>query len=234
MNENFRMHFPPYYLPRPALHLDAATIAAYEALWTTITTAQEARDISYSLPTPRWQFLCYLADHKPILLHGSGNPNVKAFEPRQAIDVLAFGNRPAVYAASDGIWPMYYAILDRDQYPMLIVNDCSRVRAATGELSEPFYFFSISQTALSHQPWRDGTIYILPRTTFEPQAAFPKDSDSIHVQQWASPVSVTPLATLAVSPTDFPFLHQIRGHDDQVLQQRARANPDGFPWLDEA
>jgi hypothetical protein len=232
--EDAHMHVPRYYLPRPALQLDATTIAAYEALWTHITTAPEAGELPYSLPMPRWQFLCYLADHKPVVLHGSGNPNVIAFEPRQAADVIAFGNRAAVYAASDGIWPIYYAILDRDQYAMSLTNACIRVVTPTGEASEPFYFFSISQTALVYRPWRTGTVYILPRTTFEPQPPIPSGDSAIHVLQWASPMRVVPLAKLHVTPADFPFLDQIRGHDDQIQHERARANPDGFPWIDDA
>jgi hypothetical protein len=228
------MNLPGYYLPRPALQLDAATIAAFEALWTQITHAPEAAELDYSLPVPRWQFLCYLADHKPVLLHGSGNPNVRTFEARKATDLFEFGDRAAVYAASDGIWPMYFAILDRDQYPMSLTNACIRVAAATGELSEPFYFFSISQTALASRPWRTGTIYVLPRASFEPQPPIPSGDSAIHVLQWASPVPVTPLARLQVTPADFPFLDQIRGHDDQLEQQRARANPEGFPWVDDA
>jgi hypothetical protein len=234
VKEGAHMHLPSYYLARPALQLDAATIAAYEALWAQITTAPEASELPYSLPLPRWQFLCYLADRKPVLLHGSGNPDVTAFEPRQPADVIAFGNRAAVYAASDGIWPIYYAILDRDQYPMSLTNACIRVAPPTGEPGEPFYFFSISQGALAQRPWRTGTVYILPRATFEPQPPIPAGDSAVHVMQWASPVQVTPLAKLRVNPADFPFLAQIRGHDDQVQQQRARANPDGFPWIDEA
>lgn len=228
------MHIPHYYLPRPALQLDAAIIAAYEALWTRITAAPMADELPYDLPTPVWQFLCYLADHKPVVLHGSGNPNVSAFEPRQATDVIEFGNRAAVYAASDGIWPIYFAILDRDQYPMTLTNACIRVVTSTGESSDPFYFFSISQSARVHEPWRAGTVYILPRTTFEPQMPIASDNGTIHVLQWASPVLVTPLAKFRVTPADFPFLDQIRGHDDQVQQERIHANPDGFPWIDDA
>jgi hypothetical protein len=227
------MHMPHYYLARPALQLDAATIAAYEALWADITSAPAGGELPYSLPVPRWQFLCYLADRKPVLLHGSGNPNISAFEPRQAADIMAFGNRAAVYAASDGIWPIYFAILDRDQYAMSLTNACLRVATPAGEQSEPFYYFSISQTALAHQPWRAGMVYILPRTTFEPQPPIPYGSSAIHVMQWASPQQVVPLAKLRVGSADFPFLDQIRGHDDQIQQQRAQANPDGFPWIDE-
>jgi hypothetical protein len=227
------MQLPRYYLPRPPLDLDAATIVAAEALWTQITTSAEAGELPYSLPIPRWQFLCYLADHKPVVLHGSGNPNLMELEPRQTNDVSEFGNRCAVYAASDGIWPIYFAILDRDQYAMSLTNGCFRVVTPTGVRSEPFYFFSISQTALQHQPWRTGTVYILPRATFEQQPPLPYPDSEIHVMHWASPEQVKPLAKVTITPDDFPFLSQIRGHDDMVQRQRASANPDGFPWIEE-
>lgn len=228
------MRMPTYYLPRPAMQLDPDTIAAYEALWNDITSTSETVELSYSLPTPRWQFLCYLADHKPVLLHGSGNPDVAVFETRKADDLMEFGNRAAVYAASDGLWPMYYAILDRDTYPMSLNNACVRVSTPAHGLSEPYYFFSISQSARSAQPWHAGMVYLLPRTTFEPHLPIHADDGEIHVMQWASSMPVVPLAKLRVEPADFPFLEQIRGHDDQVMFERARANPDGFPWIDEA
>jgi hypothetical protein len=228
------MQVPHYYLSRPMLQLDGPTIASYEAHWAQLTTTPDTAALAYSLPSPRWQFLCYLADHKPVVLHGSGKSDILAFEPRQAVDALDFGNRAAVYAASDGIWPLYYAILDRDQFPMSLTNACIRVVSPLGESSEPLYFFSISQTALVHRPWRTGTVYILPRTTFEPQQPIPFGDSAIHVLQWASPVPVTPLAKLHVTPADFPFLDQIRGHDDHIQQQRIRANPNGFPWIDDA
>ena len=41
---------------------------------------------------------------------------------------------------------------------------------------------------------------------------------------------VRPLAKLAVAPEDFPFLQQIRGHDDERLQDYATALQTGSPW----
>lgn len=227
------MQLPRYYLPRPALQLDPATLAAYEALWRQIERAPEPAELVYTLPTPRWQFLCYLAEHKPVVLHGSGALDIRTFEARQSNDLHEFGNRAAVYAASDGIWPIYFAILDREQFPMSLTNACFRVVAPGGVAGEPFYYFSISQAALARQPWRAGMVYILPRTTFEQQPPLPFEDSAVYVQQWASPEPVAPLAKLRVAPEDFPFLHQLRGHDDQIQRQRALANPDGFPWIDE-
>jgi hypothetical protein len=227
------MQLPRYYLPRPAFHLDATTIAACEALWADISTSSQLSELHYTLPIPRWQFLCYLADHKPVVLHGSGNPDLPALEPRQTDDVNEFGNRCAIYAASDGIWPIYFAILDRERYPMSLTNACIRVVTPTGTQSDPFYFFSISQVALQHQPWRKGTIYLLPRATFEQQPPIATDDAEIYVMQSASAERVKPIAKITVTPDDFPFLAQIRGHDDLVQRQRATANPDGFPWVDD-
>jgi len=42
------------------------------------------------------------------------------------------------------------------------------------------------------------------------------------------------MATLAVTPGDFPFLKQVRSHDQQAVSDRAAQDPDNFPWLNEA
>jgi hypothetical protein len=41
---------------------------------------------------------------------------------------------------------------------------------------------------------------------------------------------VKPLARVAVEPEDFPFLSQIRGHDDERLEEYAHAMETGAPW----
>lgn len=51
----------------------------------------------------------------------------------------------------------------------------------------------------------------------------------VHIPQWASLEAVTPLARIAVAPEDFPFLAEIRGHDDAYILERAKSDPDGFP-----
>jgi hypothetical protein len=189
--------------------------------------------IDYTLAAPRWQFLCYLCDHKDILLHGSGRSDIVEFEPRQSNDVAEFGNRRAVYAASDGIWPIYFAIVDRDGGVTSLVNSCARVVGPDGRRGEPYYFFSINADALSRRPWRRGTIYVLPRQSFEQQAPLPYRGLQLEAAQWASPVSVRPLARLQVEPDDFPFLDKLRGHDPQRVTERAARDPAGFPWLDD-
>jgi hypothetical protein len=58
----------------------------------------------------------------------------------------------------------------------------------------------------------------------------PFGSHEVQIAQLASFVPVQPLAKLTVTPSDFPFLTQIRGHDDQRLQEYATALQTGAPW----
>jgi len=46
-------------------------------------------------------------------------------------------------------------------------------------------------------------------------------------------VPVTSVAELTVDLGDFPFLEQIRGHDDKVPQARIASDPTGFPWAED-
>ena len=226
------MQLPAYYLPRPPLDLAPATCAAFERLYDEAVRPGHGEVLDYTLSSPKWQFLCWLCDTQEVLLHGSGAPGIRVFEPRQSNDIEEFGNRRAVYAASDGIWPLYFAIVDRERYVRSLVNGCFRVLGPDGARGDPYYFFSINEDALPHQPWRAGTIYMLPRAGFEPQPRESYRGAALEIAQWASPAPVQPLAQLVVGPADFPFLAQIRAHDMAVVSQRAERDPKGFPWLD--
>jgi hypothetical protein len=226
------MEMPAYWLPRPAMNLTQDDTAALEAIFDARLALGRGDWLDETLPIPKWQFLCWLADEKGLLLHGTGNPDIAAFEPRQSNDVSEFGNRKAVYAASDGLWPMFFAVVDRANYSMTIVNAAIRVESPAGEISQPYYFFSMTDTALAQQPWRDGVIYILPRDGFEEQAGDLIQNHRIHTNHWANLQPVRPLAKLKVAPDDFPFLAQVRGQDDALLAERFEANPDGFPWVE--
>jgi len=184
----------------------------------------------YPLTEPKWQFLCYIAENADVVLHGSPDPTIDQFRPRRAYDTLEFGNRTAIYAATDGIWPMFYAVLDRERHPMSLSNACIRI-GEPGAWSEPHYFFSITAAALSQRPWRTGKVYLLPAHTFIAQPPLTVGDRLVQPAQAASEVPVRPLAKLTVTAQDFPFLDQVRGHDDKALQERAAKDPGGFPWV---
>jgi hypothetical protein len=125
---------------------------------------------------------------------------------------------------------MFYAILDRENCKMRLLNGALRFELPEG-LSDVRYFFSVSQESLELYPWREGTMYILPKNGFVPQPPHRLGNFSIHELHWANLNPVRPLAKIKISPDDFPFLSQVRGHNNRVVQVRSRANPSGFPWL---
>jgi hypothetical protein len=106
------MEIPDYCLVRPE-GTTAADLVAFERLYTDQIEPGGGRRIDYGLAAPRWQFLCWLAETKDVLLHGSGNAGIREFEPRRPADTSEFGGRNAVFAASDGIWATFFAIVDR-------------------------------------------------------------------------------------------------------------------------
>ena len=222
------MELPDYWMPRPGPAPDTATRAEFDQVLDEALLAGPDDFIDYQLEAPRWQFLCHAADRGGFVLHGTGNPDITIFEPRQSNDVGEFGNRSAVYAASDGLWPMYFAILDRDRYDIGLVNACIRVAGLAGS----YYYFSITASVLEQQPWRTGIVYLLPGETFEIQPSIMDGGREVKIAQVASLVPVRPAAKLLVQPEDFPFLQAIRGHDNEELRARAAADPDGFPWSD--
>lgn len=223
------MMLPDYWLTRPTVSIDAGALRAFDELLDTALSIGGCPTIQFTLPWPKWQFLCHLADHHDIALHGSGDPNIALFEPRQSNDLSEFGNQKAIYAASDGLWAMFFAIVDRQRVTS-ITNACIRLVDEMGRLHGPYYVFSVSQLALPNQPWRTGTVYLLPRGTFTLQPPLAFGSNEVQIAQLASFVAVQPLAKLTVTPADFPFLNHIRGHDDQRLQEYAAALQTGAPW----
>ncbi len=150
------MELPAYWLPRPTLALDEATQERLEALYVHAVAPGQGDWIRKKLPVPAWQFLCWLADHKGHLLHGTGDPRIARFEPRQSNDVGEFGNRRAVYAASDGIWAKFFAITDRVGYPMTISNAAIRPELPNSQTTKPNYFFSMTHHVLSSRPLARG------------------------------------------------------------------------------
>ncbi|KAB8161836.1 hypothetical protein FH609_020115 [Streptomyces sp. 3MP-14] len=186
--------------------------------------------IEYRLAAPKWRFLCHAVDVGGLLLHGSGDPDIRVLEPRQPEDDSELGSRPGVYAAADGIWPMFFATVDRERHRFLM----SSMGARPGDLGPPapaFYYFSLTAEVLARRPWRAGSVYLLPPDGFELQAPMVARGVRVRPAQAVCPRPVRPVARIAVEPADFPFLGQVLPHDDEELLAMAAAEPLGFPWL---
>lgn len=223
------MQPPSYLLPRPPLDLTPEKQAAFEDLFR--STPRGAR-VNYSLPYPKWQYLTYLCEAKELVLHGSQVLDIAVVEPRQAQDARAYSNQRAIYATTDGIWVIYFAIIDRRGHPGLsLFNTCLQARIAPDQLSDPLYYFSITRSALLEKPWCEGMIYILPRQSFEQEDAQQVQGVEIVFPHWISRTPVEPLARLQVSAMDFPFLDQVHGHDNARLEQLAISDPTGASLL---
>jgi hypothetical protein len=225
-------------MERPPVRLDASTRAAIEEV---LSRAQAGGpegplDVDTILEasgdvTP-WQFLCGLAERREIAFHGTGDPSIESFEPREPIDFAPFGQQRAVFATTDPIWAMFYAIVDREGFGLAINNGALLLLDDEGRDGLPYYYFSITEAALPKEPWRTGYVYFLPAETFVAQPTATYAGRAARIPQLASPVPVTPFARLQVAPGDFPFLTQIRGHDDDRLAEYAQAVMAAGPWPD--
>src|SRR5918994_110831 len=103
-------------MERPPLSLDRRTHAAIEEF---LSLGQPGgadglldldRIVHASGGVTPWQFLCGLAERREIAFHGTGDPNIESFEPREPVDFAPFGQQKAVFATTDPIWAMFYAI----------------------------------------------------------------------------------------------------------------------------
>ncbi|MFC2065320.1 hypothetical protein ACFLXB_09530 [Chloroflexota bacterium] len=217
-----------FLLPRPPFDLTDDKRKAFDDLF---ASTPEGSSIDYHLPYPKWEFLSYLCESQELVLHGSQNLEISTVEPRQAIDIKEFSNQKAIYATTDGIWVIYFSIPDRQKYRDLsLFNSCLQAQISEDQFSDPLYFFSITHSVLVKQPWCDGAVYILPRQTFEQEAPQQAQGFTVVFPHWISTQAVEPLAKLKVSQEDFPFIEQIHGHDDEILEKLAVKDPAGFPW----
>jgi hypothetical protein len=219
----------PYWLRRPGPAPDAAARAEFDALLAAALGAGPGTAIDYRLAAPKWQFLCHVADRGQVVLHGSSDPDIGRFEPRQSNDILEFGNRKAVYAAADGLWAMFFAILDRPRHRMSLTNSCFRLLGEDGSVSEPYYYFAVNNEVLEQNQLGPGTVYLLPESRFEREPAFVEGGRRVLTAQAACLEPVEPLAKLAVEPADFPL--RIRGYDLATQLARVEADPGEFPWV---
>jgi hypothetical protein len=180
-------------------------------------------------PIPKWAFLMWLTGEKNLLAHGTGDPSIAVFEPRQADDAGAFGNQNAVYAASDAMWATFFAILDRQNTPMSIINTAMR---ASQQPPRDIYFFSVCDQALAKRPFRFGWVYFFERGQFVQEPAYTMRELTVQTHHWASLEAVRPLLKVFVEPQDFVFLQHIRSHNEAEVWQRVKKNPNGFPWVE--
>ena len=221
---------PSDYLRAPRLEFDAAAAREFDALFDQALVRGDNAIIENASDRPKHEFLTYLVDRRGVLMHGSNRTALEVIKPRLQTNYLGWPVR-AVFATADGIWPMFFAVLDREIYEGSLRNGCFWVTDADGA-RQKCYHFSINAAMLEREPWNDGMIYILPRDGFRQE----RDTQGEPLEEWVSETPVRPLARLPVAPTDFPFLRQVQGHDEAALERLESAPGDlftGFAHLTE-
>lgn len=200
----------------PELLLDEEKTHAFSALMTELLLDGNGREIEWQLPYPKHEFLQYLAMQEEFIFHGSKNMDITEFSTRRTSvelnDRSGRGNKQAVYGTHDGLWPMFFAIVDRQNLSGSIRNGVMYLKNEQGD-EQAVYQFSINQELVAKRPYTPGALYVLPRETFSRISI----ADGSLSNEWASEVPVKPLAKLILEPEDFPFLDQIGGHDDSEL-----------------
>ena len=156
--------------------------------------------IDYRLDVPKHEFLSYLIHESGYLLHGTASAHLDEVRPMLATDYDA-RTLEAVFATSDGIWPLFFATLDRGRAGSLW-NGCYQVRRGT--VLHRYYFFFTEADPRDEAVWRDGAIYVLPREPFA-RTWIPNE--------WVSRQPIRAVAKIAVSPSDFPFKHRVKRFD---------------------
>lgn len=156
--------------------------AAFDAL---VDATPEGAFVDYRLEPPRWWFLHHLV-RRGFVLHGSNETAIDEFELRGNFDAHNVRRVEGVFASDDAVWPLYFATADRWEGRRGLINWCEHAGGAAR------YLF-----ALEGEPsWTSGTIYALPRTTFEPTPGS---------RELVSFVPVRPRLRVHVTPAEFPL-----------------------------
>lgn len=177
-------------------------VQAFEAAYA--AALNEGTSIRYSGPYPKHRLIQYIAQHHAVLLHGSNQMDIEQFEPRR--QTLYNGEYvEAVFATKDGIWPVFYAVLDRSRLKGNFRNACF-----IGTGSKRYYYFSLTRDTLADYPWTAGTVYFLPEHTFRKSG-----EGYIDFAEWVSPSFVKPLTQIEVEPNDFLYRNHVACHNSK-------------------
>ena len=202
----------------PEFELTPEKEAAFSTLLKNTLEKAEGGWIAYDLSYPKHEFIQYVIAQDVVIFHGSNHDDIETFSPvrksYELRDETGRGNLQAVYGTHDGLWSMFFAIVDRPNLRGSIRNGVMYFHNQEGK-TLAVYNFSINQDQLPEKPWRQGTLYFLPRDTFVRL----KMTENSYSNEWGSEQEVKPIAKLSLEPEDFPFLDMIDGHDDGELMR---------------
>ena len=165
--------------------------------------------IDYHLSYPKVDFLNYLCDWQGYVAHGTPRQDLSVLQPvRLSTDSGEFGNRQQIFCSPDGVWAMWFAILDKSKFRSTR-NGCVRQGHGAGRVK--YYHFELPTVNRAEPPFTDGMLYLARPEDFPHHRQYPMlvhfDAE---IEEWGSVDPVTPLARLPVSPHDFPYLDKVQ------------------------
>ncbi|WP_042222201.1 hypothetical protein [Oceanobacillus manasiensis] len=183
------------------LNLSKQAIEEFDRLFLKHISSNNGSVFTYNSKYPLYMFLNYVIENKDVVVHGSNNSSINKFEPRNS---TLFNGRPinAVFASSDGVWSLFFAVQNRKGYVGSIRNMCLSITSNKG--IKRYYYFSTNNHK-APDCWTDGTIYFLSKSQFKQGGI--KD-------EWVCEKELKPLAKLNVTSSDFPFLSKVRVHKE--------------------
>lgn len=181
----------------------------------------------------RWVFLEYLTRRCEVVLLGSNDPYLTRLEPFVLAPSIPGWDTPRYFAFSDGMRPMYQAIVDLNRLQRM--NHLAQVVVADvghdNSAPEPSrFYFGLDYRVLPEAPWRRGTVYLYARADMP--SGF--DAPDGPIGEADPPQPIRPLAKLEVAPWDWPLLGRVRGFNVEAHQERARDWNGAFPWIGDA
>jgi hypothetical protein len=196
-----------HFLKVAELELSKQAVKDFDEIYEHYIINGNGNFITYTSNYPKYLFLNYIIENKNVLVHGSNNSDINKLEPRAQ---LLANNKPvkAVFAASDGIWSLFFAVINRKEYMGSLRNICLTIPTKKG--IKRYYYFSVNKE-FKGKYWTDGILYILPKKPFK--------QGGIN-DEWICENNVKPLAKMSVTPEDFPFLEKVYKHNqsDSVLK----------------
>jgi|SRR5699024_7294058 len=181
----------------PKMDFSTNEIAEYNKL---ISKVYEGQLFPKDLSFPKYRFLQYISLHGDFIFHGSNNLDIDIFKPQE--QTLFNGKKTkAVFASSEPIWSMFYAVLDRSKLVGSIRNGCLVYK------NKKYHYYSLNKSTMEKDPWTSGKLYILPKNVFKLA-----DNNNIHFDEWISHDFVKPINHLEIHPDDFYFKNRVSTH----------------------
>ncbi|WP_025028922.1 hypothetical protein [Caldalkalibacillus mannanilyticus] len=189
------------FYPAPSINIDEEQEKQFKKLVDTMMN-NRGELIDYPSNFPKYHFIKYMSQTGKFVFHGSNNHDIEIFEPREQ---TLYNNKltKAIFASTDPIWPIFYAVLRRDNVVASFRNGCLVHR------NQRYHYYSLNQSTIRNDPWTEGMLYILPNQTF-----FKSGNGRVQFDEWISHEPVAPIGKIPVSVDDFFYHNKVSVHKD--------------------